>query len=364
MADYTYRISVSGTATGADSGQTTLAAAIADFKANNRMGAGTATVAGSSTLYFKIDGFLSLGGGDLYGITVSASGAAIVVEAWSNPWNATARPIGPGSGADATAWAAFDGMDFGGSANCNMGIPGSTQAKLTVRNLVIVNAVSGYAPLEANGPADGSSNVELSGLYLKNTAATGGFGLRLSRANLRNSVVYVPTGTGITLIKNYGPSSGSQYIDHCVLVAGAGSSTLCDDQADPLFVIRNSYVYGCTTWRTYTTAFGASCVGNATNAASGWDSTSGTVYSVALDTNNFTNVTNTSEDFRVKAASTLATNTKTRLTSPAVTTDVFGTSRSDPTTIGAFAAEASGSSSIATIGGRLQRSILLNGLVR
>lgn len=333
MADYTYRISASGTATGADAGFTTVNAAVADFVGNDRMGAGAnGRVAASSTLYFKIDGFLSLGAADVYGIdTTTNSNAAAVVEAWSNPWNATPRSIGYTT--------SFDGVDMGTGAQFVAGFFSSRQAKLTVRNLVIRNNLATYGAIYAAGPSDGSSHVQVINCLLVNAASTNPRVVDADGCDLIQCWLYAPNGTTNQFIQNTGRVVAGR-MDHCTCIALAGSSTFVNNQNDPLPLIKNSYVGGCTTFSSASN-FSSSCVGNATDQAS-WTGPTGTLTSVALSTTNFENVTNGTEDFRVKSGSVLKTTGATRLAS--VLTDIFGTSRADPATIGAFEYSAGGGS--------------------
>lgn len=325
MADYVYRISASGTATGANAGFTTIAAAITDFKTTDRMGAGAGVVAASSTLYFKIDGFLSLTSCDLYGFNVSASGAAIVVEGWLGPFNAIVRALGYTTG--------FDGIDFGPSAQMNAGLNANRQAKLTVRNLVITSSAGALGTVEAFGPTDGSSNVQLVGCVIRNSHSGSAVGVKIDATDLINCTVITPNGSGATMLVNYGRTGGNN-IDQCTMVAlgGTPATWFVYNQNDPPPKVRNTYVGNVTGLLGGGGTWPGGSTGNATSLASGW--VSGTLYSVALDTTNFTNVTSGSEDLRVKSASVLATTGATRLAS--VLADVFGTSRADPATIGAY----------------------------
>jgi hypothetical protein len=337
MADYVYRISASGTATGADAGFTTLNAAVSDFTSNDRMGGGAnGRVAANSTLYFRIDGFLSLAGGDVTGMdTTTNSNAAVVVDAWADPWNSAVRGIGAGI---ASGLSAYDGIDFGNSASMNAGINSTRQAKLTVQNLVLTSSLNGYGPVEAYGPTDGSSNVTLKNLIIRNTHATAGKGVKIDAGNMVNCAVILPNSSTSVLIDSIGRTGGNK-IDQCVVVCLGTALRLITNQNDPLPIFRNSYVAGFTNW-TDSSTWTSATTGNATDKASGWPgSPASTTYSVAVSTTNFENVTAGSEDLRVKVTSVLKTTGATELGT--VGTDVFGQDRSATTTIGAFAAEVS-----------------------
>lgn len=327
MADYTYRISASGTASGADAGFTTVNAAVSDFTANNRMGAGTGIVAANSTLFIKIDGFLSLGACDVYGIDTTTNGSAvIVVEAWSNPWNATVGRIGYQT--------SYDGIDFGGSAQANFGSSGSRQANITVRNLIITGSVSGYFPIvQAFGPTTGTASNLLQNLFIRASNSTQAEGVQLDAADIRNCVVYVPNSGGDFVVSS--GRANANIIDQCLFVCLGTMVRFVSNGNNPLPLVKNSYIRGNTSSFENSGTWSGSCVGNATDQ-SAWSGPSGTTFSVALNTTNFENVTDTTEDFRAKAGGALATAGAARLAS--TTADVFGTSRQDPTTIGVYEA--------------------------
>lgn len=326
MADYTYRI-YSGASNTAPN-FTTINGAVADFKASDRTSSGTnGRIAANSTLYIKLDGFLSSGGDEISGIdTTTNSNAAIIVEAYSNAWNATARAIGYTT--------AYDGLDTGASGSFNIGAGGTPIANVTVRNLVLRNANnSGYAPIECYGTA-ASVSVNVQNCFIHSAATTAGKVALLWRANMRNCVLYAPSMAATTQFCSVvGPSSGTALIEHCDFIMPAGSSTAFVNDGDPLPLVKNSYFAGFTTFASSGT-WSTSCVGNATDQGSGPANWTSTLTSVALSTTNFNNVTSGTEDFRVKSGSVLKTTGATRLTG--VTTDIFSVSRADPTTIGAY----------------------------
>ena len=324
MADYIYRISATGIATGANAGFVDVNSAVADFKANNRMAAGVGIVAASSTLYFRIDGFLALSAADIYGIdTTTNAGAAVIVDAWANPWNVTDHALG--------YTAAFDGLNLGTSAALNIGQLATRAYNHTVRNLMLTNALSTYGVIQAYGATTGTNPVQINNCFLRNTAATTPVGVLLDAAALTNCVLYLPNATTIGAIANYGRINANT-VDDCTIIVLAGTSTLVNDQNDPNPVFRNTYIGGCTVPTSYG-SLSSLCVGNATDATT-LSGTTGTLTSVALSTANFLNITNGTEDFRAQSASVLKTTGAARLAS--VLTDVFGRSRYATTTIGAY----------------------------
>ncbi len=338
MANYTYRISASGTATGADAGFTTINAAVADFVGNNRMGAGTGIVAASSTLYFKIDGFLAIEA-SVSGIdTTTNSGAAIVVEHWADAWNATAGRIGYQT--------SFDGLDLGGFNQAFFGTWSSRQANLTVRNLVFRWSVGGYTSgVAAAGPMTGAVSVLLENLFMCCNQGSQAAGPTLDAANMRNCVVFFPNGGGDGVV-SVGRASANA-IENCTFVALAAMGRwFVYNQNDPLPLVKNSYIGLGTSSFVNSGTWSTSCTGNATDQASGATNWTSTVTSVAVSTTNFENVTSGTEDFRVKFGSALATTGATRLASTLA--DVFAVSRQDPTTIGAHEALTGGGGGSAT----------------
>jgi hypothetical protein len=326
MADYVYRISVSGTATGADAGFTTVNAAVADAVANDRTGSGVAgRVAANSTIFFRIDGFLSLADVTINGIdTTTNSNAAIVVEDWSNPWNAsTSTRLGYVT--------SFDGIDMGGSATANFGTGGSRQANITVRDLVIRTGVGGGFVTIHFGPSTGAISNYIERCVLAHTGTgNNSRGVQLDAAGIRNCLVLL-TGNGWDLVENIGRASANP-IDQCTFIGLGTIDRFCNNQNDPLPLVRNTYIGASFTNFSNSGTWSSSCVGNATDR-SAWTGPTGTLFSVALSTTNFENVTSSTEDFRVKAASVLATTGATRLSG--ITTDAYNTARQDPTTIGA-----------------------------
>lgn len=340
MADYTYRI-YSGAPNVAPN-FTSIGLAVADFKTVNRMGAGVGVVAAASTLFLLVDGFLTSGGDNITGIDVSASGAKIIVGSWGNRWNASAANR---LGYSAT----YDGVNFGGSANLNV----INQAGVTIQDLVLAGSIGdGSGDGVANLQGTSASLARITRCVVRASKADGSsIGVRLDYGAIDNSLVLL---TGYTLLRNAFLNVGhvtANTIDQCAVISLTGGAVrLLYSSGDPLPVIRNTYFGGVTSWTNSGTWTSAS-VGNATDQASGPPGASGTLTSIALDTTNFGNVTAGSEDLRVKSGSVLNTTGAARLAG--VTTDVFGTARTDPTTIGAhqYAVAAVNMTGSVTIGG-------------
>jgi hypothetical protein len=332
MANYSYRIYTGASNTAPNF--TTVNAAVADAIANDRTSSGVnGRIAASSTLYIAIDGFLSLADVTINGIdTTTNSGASIVVQPYSNAWNAAVGRIGYQT--------SFDGLDMGGAATAFFGTSAGRQANLYVRDLVIRTASAANPIAALYGPTTGAISNYLERCFCVHEGSGGNTkGVALDAGGMIQCVVFSP-GNGINLIENIGRSTANP-VDQCTMIGLGTLSQLCSNLNDPLPLIRNSYIGASFTNFTNSGTWSSSCVGNATDRSS-WTGPTGTLTSVALSTTNFENVTSGTEDFRAKAASTLATTGATRLSG--VTTDIFGASRQTPTTIGAFEALGSGSS--------------------
>lgn len=329
MADYTYRIFAAAGNTAPNF--TTLNAAVADFKAADRTGSGTnGRVAASSTVFFKIDGFLTLAAAQISGIdTTTNSNAAIVLDSYSNAWNATARALGYTTSLDGIL------LGSGGSVNLDLGDSAARQAHLTCRNLVLSASVASGGAVRAWGLGDGSSNVLLDRCFIRNNDPSAAKGIELDAGDMRNCVLYLPNATTTNVIFSTGRTGGNK-IDQSTIIALGGANFLVENNNDPNPIFRNCYIGGVF-GNGYTSggSFTSASTGNAVSTATTWTGPTGTINSVALSTANFLNVTNGSEDFRVQSGSVLKTTGATRLASPG-DVDVFGTARGTPATIGAF----------------------------
>ena len=130
MADLTYTVSSGGTNSGTS--WTTINGAWNDVKNNNRMGAGAGVIPASSTFYIKISGNFATDA-TLFGLDVTASGAAINIGANTNAWNAsTANAAGKST--------SFDGFNMGSSDTFGLY---SSQGGVTIQDIVIVGAING-----------------------------------------------------------------------------------------------------------------------------------------------------------------------------------------------------------------------------
>ena len=317
MADFIYTIKVGGVT---HPEYSTLAAAVSDFKAQNRMGAGISIVAANSTLYFRFQGFLTgLIGPNLAGIDTTAANAFVVIEGSTGKWNAsTANALGNSTG--------FDGFSLSGGETVFAG-----SNNTTIQDIIIAGSTNPVAFQQG-----GTGWVQLATRCI--LVATGGstaVGASLQgTSKLQNSLVIL-TGASAASTKAldiYGRYGAQPSVENCTLVAlgtGTGSIVFGDingSGGSPL--VKNTYMGGFASW-------GALPILAGSTGNSGPDtSTPGTspLNSIALSTANFLSVTGNG-DLRPVASSALKTTGAARLAS--VLNDAYNQARGTTATIGA-----------------------------
>ena len=330
MADYTYYIYDAASNTAPNF--TTWAGARNDFAANNRMGAGTG-VYGSGVLYFKKRGHSSSAGN--FNLVAAAgiskgSGGSIVIEADTNPWNA--------STATALAFSSsYDGCTF---AN-DEGIATDLDA-VTIRNLVLafnITSGGGGTGISVTHGVGGMTTV-IESCALKQTANTNCSVVHPQAATtIRNCLLKQnSTDSNACTVDLYLRHSVHPTVEQCTLISAGGSTNGVRDTTGSgasLTNFKNTYSGGATN------PYGGLSAGSAVGCASSSTDAPGTgnINSVAYSTTNFTSVTGDG-DFKVTSGSVLKTTGATRLAS--ALTDAYGQSRSTTTTIGAYAAEVGG----------------------
>ncbi|MBP8301001.1 MAG: hypothetical protein KA020_11585 [Planctomycetes bacterium] len=331
MADLIYTIkagTVNGTTEFND-----IAAAWAYFKAGDRMGAGTATVAASSTLYIKCQNYVAFGSTSvvLDGILLTSNSTSFIsVEADTGfAWNGSTSNVAGYS-------TSYAGFSFNSSAQLTNN---GGQRNLTIKNLVIAGAGSTGNPiLYLLGVSSTPIKVENCIIYDSGSSAcairTDGF------IELRNNVIIInasgSTSYGV-IFNTFSDAATAEHNTVVCLGTATSSSGIFRNSSGHTF--RNNYVGG----------FATNYAGTGVETLATGNSSSGTdapgtsaIQSVALSTTNFESVTG-SGDLRVKAASVLKTTGAARLSG--VLTDAYGTSRDDPATVGAVEATAGGGSS-------------------
>lgn len=338
MADFTYTLRSDASGHPA---YTTWHGIRNDFAANNRMGAGTGVI-GSGVLYIKVRGSNTGAGNANFvtavGITVS-SGGSMVIEADTNPWNA--------SSATAAGYStSFDSCTFANDEGLFCNFP----CNITVRNLMFSFNLSANAGLWIVQPS-ASLTTLWENLVLEQTQNAASWAASAeSGVTMRNCVFLSrSTNSGAAALSCNIRHSVSPTIEQCTLVTNSASTNAITDSgatgAQP--TLKNSYVGGASTPFGGLT-YNAASVGNATSAASGAPG-SGAIYNVAVSTTNFENVTSAG-DWRSKAASVLTTTGCTELGS--TPTDAYGRARETTTTIGMFKAEVGGTAGAPRLTGK------------
>lgn len=343
MADYTYRIHAAGTNSGFS--WTSLQDAWDNFKNNNIAGGGTGVLPAASNLYFQIDGYLDFSNVTmtLQGITCSNNTTSLIyVESYSNAWNSAAREI--------RKYTSYDGFQCNGGY---VNLSGATQGNVTFRNFVINGGASSTATMHINAVSSSQPCTIDGVLVVLSHGRTGMTGINAGYdVTVKNTVVLVYGTDPVTPTGIFGGNS-TVYVDNCTVICldSISGSVGIQGHGGAGLRVRNTYVGGFAT--DYTGTFAASGhVGNASSGTATPENNTG-LESIALSTTNFENVTTSTEDLRVKSTSALATTGAARLAT--VLTDVFGVSRQDPTTVGAFEALAGGGSSTTP----LKRKLLL-----
>ena len=328
MADFIYTIKASP---GAHPEYATVGAALADFLANDRMGAGVGVVAASSTLYLRVEGFLSALAGFTFSasINTSASGAAVVLESISNSWaGAPVNVMEYGTG--------FDGLSFNSFEQILV-----LANKVTIRSLVIEGGFSGNFGVVETQQGSAAMTQTIERCIIKQRADQPFASCIRAQANtiVRNCLLVsgVTTANTARAMDCYLRHSTSPTVEHCTIIGGASSGTggagISDNDgtgAQP--TVKNTYVGG------FATNYGGLTynAGSAGNASSSTDAPgSSPNNSVAQSATNFVSVSGAG-DYRPTTSMPRAVRLASALT------DAYGTSRADPASIGAgeFAAAA------------------------
>jgi hypothetical protein len=299
-----------------------------DFVATDRMGGG-AGVIDNGVWTIKVQGHPTGAGNANMTTAVGIShgtGGSFVIEADTDPWNA--------SSSNAMAYATgFDGWAFGSGEGffCNFPCP------ITIRN-VVADTQDGQFIIEQ---VSASYTSLIDNCVLQKNFAAGGVVVVQGGAIVRNSVLRsASTTAGATALDATLRHSASVTIDQCVLICNSASTNGVGDPGATGCVplARNSYSGGATTpWGGLTySGSSANCSSSSTDAPGNVTA----LESLSVSTTQFESVAGNG-DWRAKSTSALATTGGTKLSAPS-DVDAYGTTRQDPTTVGAYEALSGG----------------------